>query len=59
MPNQEKSWPSMSQDEKLDALRDDIARLFRYVNGLTGDMRSLSVRLNAAEEEAQRNRKKE
>ena len=48
----------MSQDEKLEALRGDVARLFDVANGLIKDVRSIGARLNAVEEEVKGSRKR-
>jgi hypothetical protein len=42
----DKNWADMTDDEKLEALRQDIKDIAGYVNILATDVRELSARLS-------------
>lgn len=44
-----KSWGELSTDEKLDALREDIAQAYKVLNGLIADVGTNHRRLNQIE----------
>ncbi len=55
----EKPWGQMTVDEKLEALRKDIADIANFVNPLARDLRDLNTRVNAVAAELDASHKKE
>ncbi|HEY2055868.1 MAG TPA: hypothetical protein VGH14_18195 [Solirubrobacterales bacterium] len=39
----QESWSDMTQDEKIDALRTDIERLFAAINSANGDISAIEM----------------